>query len=570
MRNRFLKTCLAVATGALLLAGAGAANAATITIVNADGAGEGFNDATPVSPIGGNTGTTKGQQRLIAFQFAADVWGALLPSNVEIRITASFDPLTCTTTTAVLGSAGPRTYAADFANAPVSATWYPAALANKLANTDLNPGATNTAADDIRAQFNVSLGGATCLPGSSWYLGLDGNAGTDINLVVVLLHEFGHGLGFISLVNNSTGAFFSSKHDAFSNYLYDNTVGLAWNSMTNAQRVASSINPGNVAFNGQFTTMNAGNLLGYSSELVVSAPAGVAGTYAVADAGFGPAVSSTPVTGQVVLAVDGTAPTSDGCEALLNAAALAGNIAMVDRGTCTFVSKVQAMQDAGAIGVIVVNNVAGAASTMGGSSGTITIPAIMISQADGTTLKAALAGGVTATVHSSATKRAGADLSGHALVYTPNPLQSGSSVSHFDTSAMPNLLMEPAINGDLNPRGVDLTLSVFHDIGWFQGAPAPATTPAARTLLAQNAPNPFNPSTTIRFTLADGGDTELQVFDVRGNNIRRLVAGSLAAGDHSVNWDGTDDNGQRVSSGIYFYRLRSGSFEGLQRMVLLK
>lgn len=571
MKHLFRRTSLALAAGVLLLVGAaGAADAATITIVNADGAGEGFNDPTPVAPIGGNTGTTKGQQRLIAFQFAADVWGALLPSNVEIRITASFDPLTCTTTTATLGSAGPRTYNADFANAPVAATWYPAALANKLAGTDLNPGSPNTSADDIRAQFNVSIGGATCLPGSNWYLGLDGNSGTDINLVVVLLHEFGHGLGFISLVNNTTGAFFSSKHDVFTNFLYDNTVGLAWNNMTNTQRVASAINPGNVAFTGQFATWNAGNWLGYASELVVSAPAAVAGTYVLGDAAFGPTVASTPVTGQVVLVVDGTAPTSDGCEAIQNAAALSGKIAMIDRGTCTFAIKAEAAQAAGAIGVIIVNNVAGAPTTMGGSSATVTIPVVMVSQADGTALKAQLANGVFATIHSSATKRAGADALGRPLVYTPNPLQSGSSVSHFDTSAMPNLLMEPAINSDLDPDGVDLALSVFHDLGWFQGAPAPAPTPALRTLLAQNTPNPFNPSTTIRFSLADGGDTELQVFDVRGNNIRRLVAGSLAAGDHSVTWDGTDEAGQRVPSGVYFYRLRSGAYEGLQRMVLLK
>ncbi len=568
MKHLLKRASLALAAGALLLAGA--ASAATITIVNADGAGEGFNDPTPVAPVGGNTGTTLGQQRLIAFQFAADVWGALLPSNVEIRITASFDPLTCTTTTATLGSAGPRTYSADFANAPLAATWYPAALANKLAGTDLNPGATNTTADDIRAQFNVSIGGATCLPGSGWYLGLDGNSGSGINLVVVLMHEFGHGLGFISLVSNTTGAFFNSKHDAFSNFLYDNTVGLAWTSMTNAQRVASAINPGNVAFTGPFATWNAGNWLGYASELVVSAPAAVAGTYVVGDAAFGPTVASSPVTGQVVAAVDGTAPTSDGCETFVNAAAINGNIALIDRGTCTFAIKAEAAQAAGAIGVIIVNNVAGAPSTMGGSSATVTIPVVMVSQADGTALKAQLANGVMATIHSSATKRAGADAQGRPLVYTPNPLQSGSSVSHFDTSAMPNLLMEPAINSDLDPDGVDLALSVFHDLGWFQGAPSASPTPSARTLLAQNTPNPFNPSTTIRFTLADGGDTELQVFDVRGNNIKRLVAGSLAAGDHSVTWDGTDEDGQRVPSGVYFYRLRSGAYEGLQRMLLLK
>ena len=60
------------------------------------------------------------------------------------------------------------------------------------------------------------------------------------------------------------------------------------------------------------------------------------------------------------------------------------------------------------------------------------------------------------------------------------------------------------------------------------------------------------------------------MFNVRGQNVRQLVAGGLEAGDHSVTWDGRDDGGARVPSGVYFYKLTSGSFEGLQRMVLLK
>src|SRR5262245_59811557 len=66
--------------------------AATINIVNMDGPGEGFNDTTPAVPVGGNTGTTIGAQRLIAFQHAADLWGAQLNSNVVISVAASFDP----------------------------------------------------------------------------------------------------------------------------------------------------------------------------------------------------------------------------------------------------------------------------------------------------------------------------------------------------------------------------------------------------------------------------------------------------------------------------------------------
>ena len=77
----------------LLLAGAGsAAAAATISVINDDGAGEGFNDPTAVAPVGGNPGATLGAQRLNAFEFAADLWADLITSDVEIRVAAEFNP----------------------------------------------------------------------------------------------------------------------------------------------------------------------------------------------------------------------------------------------------------------------------------------------------------------------------------------------------------------------------------------------------------------------------------------------------------------------------------------------
>ena len=82
---RILPLALAAA---VLAMPAPAAASAHITIVNADGPNEGFNDPTPAAPVGGNPGTTKGQQRLIAFQFAADLWGAALDSNIDIQIRA--------------------------------------------------------------------------------------------------------------------------------------------------------------------------------------------------------------------------------------------------------------------------------------------------------------------------------------------------------------------------------------------------------------------------------------------------------------------------------------------------
>jgi|GEM_PF-890200 len=94
--------------------------------------------------------------------------------------------------------------------------------------------------------------------------------------------------------------------------------------------------------------------------------------------------------------------------------------------------------------------------------------------------------------------------------------------------------------------------------------------------LGQNYPNPFNASTTIKFTLptaADGGatvQTSLRIYNVLGEVVRTLVDESMAPGVHHEVWDGRDDHGNRVASGIYFYRLRAGEFEQTKKMVLMK
>lgn len=103
------------------------------------------------------------------------------------------------------------------------------------------------------------------------------------------------------------------------------------------------------------------------------------------------------VTANLILAVDGTSPFNDACSAITNS--VAGKVVLIDRGTCTFISKAQAAQTAGAIGVIIANNAAGAAPAMSGSPA-LTIPVISVSQSDGVLLKNAMvAGSVTVTIN---------------------------------------------------------------------------------------------------------------------------------------------------------------------------
>jgi len=125
--------------------------------------------------------------------------------------------------------------------------------------------------------------------------------------------------------------------------------------------------------------------------LVINSPDSIAGTYVSSAASFGAPLPDLPITADLVLVEDLETPGHYGCGQIVNADQIAGRIAVVDRGNCTFPVKVQALQDSGAIAVIVVNNIPGPSTTMSGSSMSITIPSIMVPQATGDSIKAYLA-----------------------------------------------------------------------------------------------------------------------------------------------------------------------------------
>jgi Thrombospondin type 3 repeat len=301
----------------LTMSMAGSVHAVDIIIQNADGPGEGFNDSTPAAPVGGNTGATLGAQRLMVFQKAAEIWGRSLSGSIPVVVEANFDVMPCDASSAVLGGAGPVTVAEDFPNAPQANTWYHIALANALAGVDIDP-----ADGDISATFNSAIdNNDACLAGTNWYLGLDHNEGSDIDLLPVVLHEIGHGLGFSTFVNAANGAWFFGLPDGYARFIRDNSLGLQWTQMDNAQRMTSAVNTGNLSWSGNLVT-------------------------------------------------------------------------------------------------------AAAVSLAGGKDG-----------------------------------------NGRVKLYAPNPLQTGSSVSHWDTTATPSLLMEPFITGSL-ASNLDLSDELMADIGW--------------------------------------------------------------------------------------------------------
>jgi len=124
--------------------------------------------------------------------------------------------------------------------------------------------------------------------------------------------------------------------------------------------------------------------------LTVNSPSNIAGGYFAVQATFGPALTTTPITADFVLFTDGTPDVNDACEAATNGASMSGKIVVIRRGSCNFADKVTRAQTEGAVAVIMVNNAAGAPIAMGGAGPGVTIPSVMISQADGNLITAAL------------------------------------------------------------------------------------------------------------------------------------------------------------------------------------
>ena len=85
-----------------------------------------------------------------------------------------------------------------------------------------------------------------------------------------------------------------------------------------------------------------------------------------------------------------------------------------------------------------------------------------------------------------------------------------------------------------------------------------------------NYPNPFNPTTTLSFSLQNNSNVELSIYNIKGQKVKQLFRNQLSSGQHSVVWDGKDDQNKSVTSGIYFYKLKAGEFEEIKKMLLLR
>jgi hypothetical protein len=401
-------------------------DAATITIQNNDGANEGFNATTAGPNDGTNTVGNLGAQRLAVFNFAAGIWGNFLDSTIPIVVASQFDPLTCTPTGAVLGSAGPNSAFRNFANAPFTNTFYPVALANKTAGADLLAGA------EISATFNSTVNGTPgCLDAGGtprrFYLGFDNaTPANTTNLLVVVLHEIGHGLGSLSFVStlNITGA--SNTNPI--------TITSASHGLATGDTVTIQGATGNTAANGTFviTVTNANNF---------TIPAAGNGAY----------------TGNGIIRGANLAGFPDAWSRL-----------MFDKTTNKFWNNMTTAERA--------------ASSL--NNGNLVW--------DGANTRIA-----------SGFLTAGRDATnGRVQLFAPATFQEGSSVSHWDTAAFPNLLMEPVITTNL-PLTLDLSRQQMRDIGWFRDSNGDLT-PDSITLTSQNTGS-LTVGTTATVNWTNGG-----------------------------------------------------------------
>ena len=432
-----------------------ASASATFIIVNQDPPGVGFNDPTPASPVAGNPGTTVGQQRLNAFNEATRIWGKLIDSTVPIVIAAEFGPLECDSFRITLGQASAAGYEVDRPGLPPGIL-YPEPLADRLAGQDLNPGA-----EDIDAMFNGAL--KSCSMGlQDWYYGFDAKPSRDdIDLISVLLHELGHGLGFASIVDDTNGQLGGGFVDTFTAHLYDNQTGQLWSAMTNAQRAASAQNVRHLVWQGENVTKTAAKVLAMGAPRIALAPAVNGFTGALSEADFGRFLSAGAVNAPIVIGSP-----IDGCAL---PPVYTGKVVLFAGGNCPSSQKSQLAQSGGALAILIsdANGIEPPFSLDDPPSQVamfpVHIPVIGVTNADAVLLTGVSNESV--TLDADATRFVGADGQGQMYMYATRPLLEGSTVSHWDTLARPDLMEEPNASYTVS-HDLRMEAALMRHIGW--------------------------------------------------------------------------------------------------------
>lgn len=427
--------------------------AADFVIQNSNRPFKGFNDRTPVEPAGLNFATTRGGQAQLAFRAAGAIWGATLRSATPIVVDAAFatssedSAFSCDDPNRVVLGFARRMGSLSDPSFPKPSAAYPFALANALAGKNLI--GTKAA---ILTRFNADLGTARCRGFDGWDFSLDENG---LTLLSTLLHEFGHGLGFASSINSTTGMF-SDGATAFDHQVWDVT-GEPKSWLPGGPEVRKNLvtTPGGTVLTGPALQKDVPRFLGFAPALNLQFDSVDAGTLAYVSGAF----SGTPEGGGTIALTN----PADAC-ADLAPGSLDGKYALIRRGDCTFVAKVNRAVDAGAIGVLMANNVDGLVQ-MAPSKPRRDLPAVMITQEAGNRIEAQLATGTASVSFVNGANRSNANDTG-VYLYNPTTLEPGSSISHFNTGSYPRALLMQPVSEPSTVLNLDLTAAMMADLGW--------------------------------------------------------------------------------------------------------
>ena len=455
----------------------------------------GFNDPSPVEAVPGNPATTLGGQRLAVFDRALDIWSSRLDGNARIRIEASFDDIGCGEST-TLGLGGTRALVRDFAGAPFANINYPIAIATAISGQTFDDFDA-----DIGVRFNFRIDSGECAESLDgfWY-GLDPQSPPPFrtaSFLELVLHELAHGLGFQTLTDAETREFIGASQtpDAMSRLTFDLQREASWNELTPVERVQSATSGSNLVWIGERTNLRASERLLPPGRVTLNPGAPTAQSRVAWVQGYAPFIPREGLSLPIALA-QGPGPSppagdpwhrSLACQPLDNPLDVAGKLALVRRGDCFFAEKWQNVFDAGAAGMILVDNQPDGSSNAIARDFAIAldrnlpIPIWMVSDSTGTFLRQA---------PTNTPVRLGYDLdapprgTNQGFINLQASTEStGSNVSHFATSLAPNSLMNPNLANFAYAGDLDQVPELLYDLGWRD----------ARAKQAQYSGNWFNP-----------------------------------------------------------------------------
>lgn len=239
----------------LLLFLASSSNA-NIVIVNDDDPNEGLNDTTAVTPVGSNSGTTLGEQRLNVLQKAADIINGSFDIQQTVHIYFTFDPLTCSSSSGVYGQTQIPASHLDYNSQSI----IPYALQNQLQGFD-----HNGSGPEVIATLNSNLDNNNdCFNNINWYYGFDDESGNDKSLLATALHEIIHGMGFISYLDTQAFAPYewSDGTEGFTPYskqLSNARTGKTLDQMTRGKRILTLKSETDLVWSGELVNSKASN-----------------------------------------------------------------------------------------------------------------------------------------------------------------------------------------------------------------------------------------------------------------------------------------------------------------------